>query len=312
MEHRAPSVSVVIPHFGDPAPTRALVRSLKGQGQAEVIVVDDCSPTPLGPVDGAIVLTNARNGGFGTTVNAGAAAANSDLMLVLNSDLEVSPDFVAELTSASIDLQPAVVSPHVVSPSGHEQWVGRHFPSVRAQAIEWLTPLARFREERWWHEGVGHDTRCAPGEVVNVDWVVGAVMLIPLEEFRAIGGFDEGFHMNSEEVDLQRRLRRRGVPSHYLGTVTAIHEGGGSSDPTRRRRWLVQSRLRYAQKWRGSALPTQLVLSLMSIVNAGFNAVRHAAGTEVNPLAVLREELGYVWVPPESPERTDWRTQPVA
>lgn len=302
------SVSVVIPHYGAPTPTLALIRSLLTQSQLEIIVVDDCSPSPLPRIDGAVVINRSVNGGFGSTVNTGIAAAQGTHVLVLNSDLEVPSNFVANFIAATSSLQPAVVSPNVTSPGGRPQWVGRHFPLLRHQVTEWLTPLARFRSNAAWHESVGHDTRCVPGSVVRVDWVVGAAMLLPVQEFRSIGGFDEGFYMNSEEVDLQRRFSALGVPSYYVGTLTVLHEGGGSSESTRRRRWLVESRLRYARKWKGSTLPTRAALTGATLFNYSFNVQRRVAGKKVNPNRTLREELGYLWTSPETRQRPDWRS----
>jgi N-acetylglucosaminyl-diphospho-decaprenol L-rhamnosyltransferase len=161
------------------------------------------------------------------------------------------------------------------------------------QLIEWLTPLARFRHATAMHEAVGHDTRCLDAAVVPVDWVVGAAMLIPVAEFRAVGGFDERYFMNAEEVDLQRRLRERGVPSVFLGTVRAVHEGGASSDPGRRREWLVASRLKYAQKW-GGVRRLRFALAAASLANCTVNGVRQLAGRDVDSLATLRQELAYL------------------
>ncbi|UJH69897.1 glycosyltransferase family 2 protein [Ornithinimicrobium sp. INDO-MA30-4] len=72
-------------------------------------------------------------------------------------------------------------------------------------------------------------------------------MLLPRDSFEQASGFDEGYFMNSEEIDLQRRLRAVGIPSIVVGSITLTHQGGGSSDPLRRRQWLVKSRERYAQ-----------------------------------------------------------------
>ncbi|MET3708952.1 N-acetylglucosaminyl-diphospho-decaprenol L-rhamnosyltransferase [Arthrobacter sp. UYEF6] len=221
------------------------------------------------------------------------AVAEHDLALVLNSDLEISSTFVDEILAAAQPWLPAVVSPQVLGHDGTGQWVGRHFPTTGHQVVEWLSPLARFRHKKALHEAVGHDTRCATGSVVPVDWVVGAAMLIPLEQFRAVDGFDEGFFMNSEEVDLQRRLREIGVPSVFLGTVSVTHEGGGSSDPERRRHWLVDSRLRYANKW-GNPRTLRFALRAASIANLLVNAGRQAAGREVDALGTFKQELSYL------------------
>lgn len=99
-----PQVSVVIPHHGDPElPTRLVARLAAATDgpPLQIIVVDDASPTPLGPVPGAQVVRRERNGGFGAAVNTGAALATGELLLILNSDTSPVPDFVARLVAAA-------------------------------------------------------------------------------------------------------------------------------------------------------------------------------------------------------------------
>ncbi|MDQ0922272.1 N-acetylglucosaminyl-diphospho-decaprenol L-rhamnosyltransferase [Pseudarthrobacter sp. W1I19] len=288
-------VSAVIPHFGPPAPTLALIESLRSQASVsvQIIVSDDASPEPFPDVDGVCVVRRPVNGGFGSAVNSGMAQADKEYALVLNSDLELGPGFIRDLLAAAKPWQPAVVSPQVVGRDGSTQWVGRHFPTALHQTVEWLSPLARYRHLKLLHEAVGHDTRCVDGAVVPVDWVFGAAMLIPVAAFRQVGGFDEGFFMNSEEVDLQRRLKDIGIPSVFLGTSCVMHEGGGSSDPTRRRQWLVDSRLRYARKW-GGERALKLALSSASAANYVVNRTRQFLGRDIDARATLRVELSYL------------------
>lgn len=296
LEEPMAPVSVIVPHYGDPQPALALINSLhrqKDAGVVQLIVVDDCSPVPFPDTDGVTVVRRAGNGGFGSAVNSGAAAADHPLLLILNSDLEVGPTFVSDLLGAAAPWQPAVASPQVVGHNGAPQWVGRHFPTIRHQVVEWLTPLARWRHHPALHEAVGHDTRCKDGAVIPVDWVMGAAMLIPTDEFRAVGGFDERFFMNSEEVDLQRRLRERGIPSLFAGTVQVTHEGGGSSESDRRRTWLVTSRLYYAEKWRHRRA-LAAALRTASVINLAVNAVRQAAGRDLDAVGTFRRELAYL------------------
>ncbi|KQQ05645.1 MULTISPECIES: glycosyltransferase family 2 protein [unclassified Rathayibacter] len=286
------AVSIVVPHFGDPAPARALVARLRAQLDApehEVIVVDDASPVPFGETEGVVLVRRERNGGFGTAVNTGAAEARHPLLLVLNSDLVVGDTFLRDLVAAGEAWMPAVVAPQLHDETGAPQWVGRRFPHVRHYVIEWLTPLARWRPRL--RTAVGLDPRCVDGATVPVDWVVGAAMLLPTAEFRAASGFDESFHMNCEEVDLQRRLRARGVPSVFAGDVVAVHRGGVSSDPARRLVWLLTSRLRYARKWRSSPAALAGALRAASVVNLAANALRALAGRRVRPVMTFRREL---------------------
>jgi N-acetylglucosaminyl-diphospho-decaprenol L-rhamnosyltransferase len=290
-------VSVVVPHYGDAEPTFQALEDLAAQqtsAELQLIVADDCSPIPFPDVPGVTVVHREENGGFGSAVNSGVAAATQPLLLVLNSDVSLLPTFVEDLLAASLTWMPAVVGPLVLAPDGTASNTARHFPTAYHQSVEWLTPLARYRHHRLLRESVGHDTRATPGAVVPVDWVVGAAFLMPTEVFRSVGGFDQGYFMNSEEVDLQRRLRARGIPSVFMGTVSLTHVGGGSSDPGLRRRWVVDSRMRYAAKWGGRRRLTAS-LTTATAINTLVNTGRRIAGREVHPLDTAREELDLIW-----------------
>jgi len=290
MTIRAETCTLVVAHFGDPEVAMRLVVSASCQLIHQVIVVDDCSPIPFPETDGVTVIRREVNGGFGAAVNTGAHAATGDLLMILNSDLEIGPTFVSDFLKASAPFQPAVTGPAVLDRAGHTAYTGRHFPTVGHQTTEWLTPLARFRDRPGLHEAVGHDTRAVPGATVAVDWLVGAALLIPRAAFLEVGGFDESFHMNSEEIDLQRRLRAHGLPSVFVGTVSVVHEGGASSDPALRRRWLVDSRFTYAEKW-GGVRRLRTALRAATAVNLAANVARRAAGNSAaRPLVTAREE----------------------
>ncbi len=287
-----PPVTVVVPHYGSPDTPRPLLADLRAQQGApelQVVLVDDASPEPFPGTPGVHVVRRETNGGFGSAVNSGAEVAEGDLLLVLNSDLRVDQHFVRDLVRAARPWLPAVLSPRVVDGQGVEIYTGRHFPRVHHQAVEWLVPLARWRHHDALHEAVGHDVR-AHGQEAVVDWVVAAAMLVPVADFRAVGGFDPRFFMNSEEVDLQRRLRERGLPSVALASPTVIHEAGGSSDPERRRAWLVESRLAYADKW-GGRRRLKAALGAATATNLVWNTGRRLAGREVAPLRTARDEV---------------------
>jgi N-acetylglucosaminyl-diphospho-decaprenol L-rhamnosyltransferase len=72
--------------------------------------------------------------------------------------------------------------------------------------------------------------------------------------------------------------------------VTAVHEGGGSSEPDLRRQWLVDSRLAYARKW-GGEWRLRAALGAASAVNFAVNGVREVLGRDVDALGTLRNEI---------------------
>lgn len=259
----APRVSVLIPHYGAAPDTMTLIEQLRSQtglGELEIIVSDDHSPEPFPAGEGYTLVHRAENGGFSSNVNSAAAAATGDLLLILNSDLTLSPTTISELIAAAKPHMPAVCCPKVIE-RGKPIRAARRWPKPRHHAWEWLTPLARIRDTTLWHSMVGHDEDAYAADTAHpTDWVMGACMLIPREAFERIGGMDERYFMNSEEVDLQRRLTDIGVPSVYLPEVTVEHAGGGSSPSAKRRGWVTDSRFQYHHKWGGGrALYAMLV-----------------------------------------------------
>lgn len=299
-------VSVVIPHYGDPEPTQALVTALRrqrGDVDVQVIVSDDCSPVPFPGADSdeVDVVRRTANGGYGAAVNSGAALARHPYLLVLNSDIEIADDFVATFLAAARAWMPAVVSTRVVESWG-QRCVGRHWPSAFSNVLETVDLGARFMGRDWYEERLGNDLRSMRSDApVVVDWAVGICLLMPTDDFRAVGGLDERFFMNCEEIDLQRRLHeQRGLPVLVLPEPVITHAGGGSSDPARRSGWLMDARMRYHEKWHGGPA---LYLGLMAsaTLNLATNGVRQVAGRDVNARRKFADEVGRY--------RHAWRTR---
>ncbi|MGQ4544286.1 glycosyltransferase family 2 protein [Dermabacteraceae bacterium P13088] len=295
-EDVAGAVTVLIPVYGPSPEVPQLISALRADSpEVAVIVVDDCSPEPFSlaeDIAGVRVVHRQRNGGFGAAVNTGIALVETPLVLVLNSDLELPTGFLPALLRNYRPWHPAVMGVRAEDAAGHVAYAGRYWPTLGHQVTEWLVPLAGLRHRDSLHERVGHDVaadRC--GTRSRVNWVSGAVMLLPVSEVRAIGGFDESYFMYCEEVDLQRRLAAAGVPAVLDASLTVLHEGGGSADNLRRRQWLVSARHRYARKF-ANVHALDLSLRLASWVNFVWNCARRLAGRDVQPLKTLRYELG--------------------
>jgi N-acetylglucosaminyl-diphospho-decaprenol L-rhamnosyltransferase len=294
-------VSIVIPHYGDPLLSRELIEALREQSThrpLQIIVVDDHFPEAFPELDipGFEVVRRNVNGGFGATVNTGAKVAVHPLLLILNSDLTIGPDFVDDLCSGAAPWMPAIVSPTVVDHHGASQYTGRRFPTISGSAIASLVPLARWRDDVRWHRAVGHEIPDPSSDAMICDWFVGAVILIPTDEFHRLGGFDERFYMNSEEVDLQRRAREFNLPSVVLSQVIVEHVGGGSSDDAKRFLWLMQGEWRYRRKWNGSAGARTFQATLVGtcVINLIWNSARALLGRPTHPLRTFRNSVGAV------------------
>lgn len=295
-------LSVVVPFYGNPTDTFKLLDQLHHQQSSvdvQIIIADDASPTPFPANEGITVVRREHNGGFGANVNTGVAAATGEWVLVLNSDLTLPPNFLADMLSAAEEetrktKQSVMLSPQITGHNGESQWVGRAFPKTRHHVWEWFTPAARLRPTKLWHAMVGHNLACTTGNRAEPDWLMGACMMIRREDFNAVGGMDERFFMNSEEIDLQRRLAAQGIKRVFRGDIVVEHVGGGSSGASaQRRQWVLDSRFIYNSKWNeGKHLAT--ALRAVSIANFLFNSLRAIRNRAVTPYATLREELTYI------------------
>lgn len=289
-----PAISIVIPHYGDSEPTHHLLEQLASQvydGPIQVVVSDDASPEPFAAREANTTVVHRRhNGGFGSAVNSGVAVAEHEFILVLNSDITIDDTFLTELVDGALPWMPAVVATRVEEPFG-SRCVGRRWPRARHIVLENLEPLARFHGRPWFEKQLGNDVSSWDAAVaMPTDWATGICLLMPADDFRAVGGFDENFFMNCEEVDLQRRLHRHGVPSVVLPAPLIRHVGGGSSDSTRRAQWLMDARFRYHEKWYGGP---GLALGLIgaATVNVMWSALRTAAGRDVDTMKNYRIQI---------------------
>ena len=87
----------------------------------------------------------------------------------------------------------------------------------------------------------------------DVDWLVGAALLVRGDVLTALGGFDPQFFMYSEETDLCRRIKSAGWRVVYDPTAIVIHAEGSSSGQVSAKRHILfnRSKVRYARKWHG-------------------------------------------------------------
>lgn len=296
-------LSVVVPFYGDPADTLNLVNQIQAQettASVQIIVSDDASPQPFPEVSGVTTVRRVSNGGFGANVNTGVAAAEGKWILILNSDLTLPSGFIDDMYKAAEEEEllagggGIVIAPHIVGHEGESQWVGRAFPRVRHHTWEWFTPAARLRGTRFWHRMVGHDLSCVAGRRAEPDWLMGACLMMPRSLYQQVGGMDESFFMNSEEVDIQYRLMLQGVPRVFRGDISVAHEGGGSSgDTARRRQWVTNSRFLYEKKW-GHPQKLRVALTAVTHVNYLFNRVRRVRNSAVMPREIRQTELSTI------------------
>jgi GT2 family glycosyltransferase len=139
-----------------------------------------------------------------------------DYVFLLNPDTEVVADAIPTLVRY-LEAHPhvALVGPRLRYPDGSVQPSRRRFPSRGVYFWE-STPL----EQRWPGNPWARRYRLAdaPDDVEQeVDWLVGAALMLRREAIERAGLLDAGFVMYSEELEWQRRIQGMGDGGWGMG-----------------------------------------------------------------------------------------------
>ena len=215
------------------------------------------------------VIESGGNRGFSIGNNLGIAEARGRAVLLLNPDTEVVGDAIPRL----LDLlwsDPAIgiVGPALRYPDGTPQSSRRRFPTRLTAFLE-STLLQQYWQDnpvrgRYLLTDRPDDLR------QDVDWLNGACLLVRQSLLAQLGGFDEGYFMYSEELDLCERARRAGWRVVFEPAATVIHHEGASSAQAVPRRHIDfnTSKVRYYRRrygrWFGEALRTFLLITYVA------------------------------------------------
>jgi GT2 family glycosyltransferase len=167
-----------------------------------------------------LFIYNQVNGGFANGCNLGAKSAVGEFVLFLNPDTVAAETEVEKLLAiARQNPEFGIVSCRQVNEKGKESISYGAFPSMFN-----LTGFQRAIFSSRQSAIVNPQS-----EIICPDWVSGSVILMRLEIFKKVSGFDEDFWMYFEDVDLCRRIRNTGSEIAFCRNITIEHNHGGSS-----------------------------------------------------------------------------------
>jgi N-acetylglucosaminyl-diphospho-decaprenol L-rhamnosyltransferase len=197
------------------------------------------------------LIANSINRGFAGAANQGVAALDTELILLLNPDVELQTPLDALVEALSHE-GVGLGSGKLVDTLGNVQsgFTVRRFPTPLTLAFE---VLGLNRLLPW--NPCNRRYRCLDLDLskpADVDQPAGAFLMFRREVWQRLGGFDTQFHpLWFEDVDFSRRASSFGLKSRYIPEVTALHRGGHSIASMdwgcREVCWYV-SLLRYASK----------------------------------------------------------------
>lgn len=217
--------AIVVAHQSAETIDECLARLRAAEGVAEIRVVDNASDDGTLEIVQRQALADPRlrfvanpdNPGFAVACNQGAADSQSPWLAFVNPDCFVEPDSLARLREHAMSLGEALVGADLLGEDG-----------VRDAAARRRDPdfAAMLRDPSRAQLGVGIDSTQS---LQRVDAVSGALMLLPRALFERVGGFDEGYCLHAEDLDLCRRVRDAGATVACANDVAVVHVRGVSS-----------------------------------------------------------------------------------
>jgi GT2 family glycosyltransferase len=211
-------VAVVIGNYQGEELLPDLLASLERQTQppAEVIVADGDSAdasTTVAESHGARVL-RCRNGGLGFLYNRGAEAAAAPYVLLLNNDVELEPSCL-QLLARALDEDETRFAADATQVAWDD-----------GRLVHGRTEIRRGRLLREYIPGLSLEHLLAATAQTAVVAANGAAMMVRRQKLRELGGFDETFFMEWEDLDLCWRAWLRDWPSVYVPDAVLRHRVG--------------------------------------------------------------------------------------
>ncbi len=231
---------VVVVH--EPVPELARCLAALSPQVEELVVISNLG-IELAVPDGARLIRNERPVGYAANANRGIAETSRDFVVVCNPDTVAEPGAVAVLLGLA-ELKPrlGLAGPELRHEDGSLNPSRRRFPTVSGTLVR-RTPLRRLlRGTQHAHYGLDQE----PAEPVQADWLLGAFLFLRRKMLDELGGFDQGFRLYGEDIDLAYRASKAGWERWYVPAAKAVHAHQAVTD----RRLLSRRTLWH---WRGIA-----------------------------------------------------------
>lgn len=256
-----PDVSVAIVSYNTRDDLRRCLGTIRDSGARcalEVLVVDNASAD--GSADAVAeefptvhLVRNAENVGYSRAVNQAIHAAGGRYVLLLNPDIQVLPGSIDVLLDhMAASPRTGIAGGKLVNPDGSLQYSCRTFYTLptllyRRTPLGKLFPKNRVVRDHLMLDWDHSSTR-------EVDWMLGACLMVRTEAIREVGLMDERFFMYFEDVDWCYRMKQHGwgvmyVPGAVMKHVHRRESAAGGGFSNRRLRAHLQSMFRFFDKW---------------------------------------------------------------
>lgn len=269
-------ITIVIPNFNGATLLRKNLPSVLTamqiyQGQSSLVVVDDgSSDNSLEVLQAEFpqvkVVIHQENKGFAEAIHSGVQAAETELLFLLNSDVEVGKDIFLPLVSYFDDANTFSVNPLIYDECGEvkrHSWNLRAFKAGALKLADWTLDKAVKRRQA--------------GEKLPSAYAHGGSFMVRKSMFLALGGFHPIFKpFYSEDYDLGLRAWHKGWASYFEPSVHIVHQSLGSIRSNVKFNYVksIRRRNRYILEWMHlstrqlclSAIPVSVIQLLGEII----------------------------------------------
>lgn len=228
----AATVRIVVVTYFPGSYLEALVDSLPDACSApyEVVISNNAStdslPQQIANRYGCTLINCGGNLGYGAAANRGVEGAGTPYLIICNPDLRFERGSIDELLAAAARWPDG----GAFGPAIYDQ-VGDLYPSARELPIVshglGHAVMARFWPSNPWTRAYRQAEQAVRERPTG--WLSGACLLLRREAFQSVGGFDPGYFMYFEDVDLGDRLARAGWNNVYVPVARVTHVGAGST-----------------------------------------------------------------------------------
>jgi len=216
----------------------------------ELVIVHNL-PVALEAAPARLVeLSNDHPLGLSSNLNRGIEATTAPWIVVANPDTIANTESVGELLRfAASQSRAGILGPRLLTADGAWQPSRRRFPTVTGTVVR-RTPLRYLRkpqQRQRSHYLLDEDV----DQPVQADWLLGAFLLLRRSMLDELGGFDEGFRLYGEDIDLGYRAAKAGWERWYVPAATVVHQSSAVTDRrflTRHTLWHAQSIARFVRK----------------------------------------------------------------
>ena len=199
------------------------------------------------------LLANRENVGYSRAVNQAIRAASGKYVLILNPDIEVLPGSIDALAQHMDDhATTGIAGGKLLNPDGSLQYSCRTFYTL-STLLHRRTPIGKlFPKSRVVRDHLMMDWDHAT--VREVDWMLGACLMVRTDAIREVGLMDERFFMYFEDVDWCYRMKQYGwkvvyVPDAPMKHVHRRESAAGGGMLNARLLAHLNSMFRFFDKW---------------------------------------------------------------